>query len=153
MYSTDPDVNIFISAAIVSTGMVLLLLMISFLFSLHRILLGISIKNRAIEPHQVFLLLIPVFNFYWQFVVISRVSISLYNEFKDRGIANGTEPCFKEGLTANMVSFVLLIPELFPFSVFIFAITYIYYWIQLLKEAKKIEPPKNHQLSFHFDRY
>ena len=41
-------------------------------------------RNRAMEPHQVWLNLIPLFNLVWQFVTVSRVAESLRREFRRR---------------------------------------------------------------------
>jgi len=43
-------------------------------------------ENRDLEPGQVWLQLIPIFNLYWNFVTTSKVPSSLKAEFRERGM-------------------------------------------------------------------
>jgi len=45
-----------------------------------------STQNRKMSPAKVWLLLIPLFNLVWQFIVIPKVSDSLRAEFRERNI-------------------------------------------------------------------
>ena len=59
---------------------------ILFLLTLSKALRRCAPENRTMEPGMVWLYLIPIFNLYWQFVTVNRVSESLKNEFYARGI-------------------------------------------------------------------
>ena len=54
-------------------------------------------SNRCLLPHQAWLLALPFFNIYWNFVVVRRLTDSLNNEFHDRQIAVEENPTQKEG--------------------------------------------------------
>jgi hypothetical protein len=62
-------------------------------------------------PKLVWLLLIPVFNMVWQFIVVSRVTISLENEFLRRNIVKESNPGKKIGLAwciFNLCSYLFI---------------------------------------------
>ena len=58
--------------------------MIFFLIAQQDLLKTIKPENRTIQPNEVWLQLIPVFNLYWQFVVVDKISDSIRNELVDR---------------------------------------------------------------------
>ena len=58
--------------------------MMFFLIAQQDIVKAIKPENRTIQPNEVWLQLIPVFNLYWQFVVVDRIADSIRNELVDR---------------------------------------------------------------------
>lgn len=58
--------------------------MIFFLIAQRDLLRSIKPENRTIQPNEVWLQLIPVFNLYWQFNVVDRISDSIRNEIVER---------------------------------------------------------------------
>ena len=60
--------------------------------TIRRTLLLIAPENRLMSPEQAWLLIIPLFNIYWNFSVASRLADSLTNEFYDRKIAEEENP-------------------------------------------------------------
>ena len=58
--------------------------MIFFLVAQQDLLKAIKPENRTIQPNEVWLQLIPVFNLYWQFVVVDRIADAIRNELVDR---------------------------------------------------------------------
>jgi hypothetical protein len=61
------------------------LVKIFFLLTLSSTLGQCHRRNRAMQPGMVWLNLIPLFDYVWQFVTVSRLSQSLKDEFRDRG--------------------------------------------------------------------
>lgn len=59
---------------------------IMFLLSLSRCLAAVSPRNRKMEPGQVWLNLIPIFNYVWLILTILRIAESLQNEYESRGM-------------------------------------------------------------------
>src|ERR1041385_3360468 len=57
---------------------------ITFLLSMQKALTRVAPPNRAMRPELVWLMLIPVFNFIWQFSLAARVPDSRRNEFRNR---------------------------------------------------------------------
>src|SRR4026208_1167278 len=62
----------------------ILIPMIFFLIAQRDLLKAIEPDNRTIQPGEVWLQLIPVFNLYWQFVVVERIADSIRNELVER---------------------------------------------------------------------
>jgi hypothetical protein len=56
------------------------------------------------KPGLVWLLLIPVFNYVWWFVLVVNLSRSLAGEFHKRGIAVGKNPGRAIGLTVCILA-------------------------------------------------
>jgi hypothetical protein len=62
----------------------ILIPMMFFLIAQRDLLKAIEPDNRTIQPNEVWLQLIPVFNLYWQFVVVDRIADSIRNELVER---------------------------------------------------------------------
>ena len=85
-------------ALICAVLVVFLIVTILYLLTLQRALSRVSKRNRLMEPSQVFLCLIPIFNLYWSFKTVSAVSDSLQREFADLGADDGTDHAKKIGI-------------------------------------------------------
>ena len=69
-----------------------------YLFSLRNTINKISIENRKIQSGQVWLMLIPLFGFVWQFFIVNRMAASLKAEFTKRNIQIEDKPGFTIGI-------------------------------------------------------
>lgn len=56
------------------------------LAALARALRAVSPPNRRMDPGQVWLNFVPIFNMVWATVTVERVAESLRNEFRERGL-------------------------------------------------------------------
>lgn len=117
--------------------------------------------NRTINPGQVWLQLIPVFNLYYQFVVVTGISNSLQREFNSyfndsdsilpdervTGATGGKRPLYSSGMTYCWLflistggrwlpSFFSLLSGLVSFAAIVF---WIVYWVQLVEYKKKLQ--------------
>lgn len=117
-----------------------LLLVISFLTTLAHVLRRITPENRRLEPGQVWLCLIPIFNLVWATVTVDRVAESIRNEYLSRGLDRPTE---KYGRAAGftvlvlLATGVLLYPALITYPVaFIF---WVVYWVQLSRYGRELK--------------
>ena len=124
---------------IIGAFLLQILLWSLFANTVRKTLLYISESNRCILPNHAWLLALPFFNIYWNFVVVKRLTDSLNNEFHDRKIAVEENPTQKEGyiyagsyLTGN-----------FPFPMFIKYIVsivtlvgFIMYWVKVNQYRK-----------------
>jgi hypothetical protein len=92
--------------AVVMLGVVIL-----FFLALMRTLDLVRPRNRAMEPGQVWLNLVPCLNIVWQFLTVVWVAKSLDAEFRDRGLHRQGEDYGRTvglaGLIANVASGVL----------------------------------------------
>ena len=71
-----------------------------FLLTQQNILKAIRRDNRRLRPGLVWLQLIPIFNFYWMFVVVTRIADSIYKEhtsLMDDSILGMADPDAAEG--------------------------------------------------------
>lgn len=80
-----PEVAMAILGGLCCLLLVALIVYIFFFLTLSRALNRCHWRNRTMEPGQVWLNFIPLFNIVWQFITVNRVADSLHNEFRDRG--------------------------------------------------------------------
>ena len=65
---------------------------ILFLLTLQKALSRCSPENRTMPPGWVWMMLIPLFNVFWQFILVSHIARSLAREFQGRNIPAGPYP-------------------------------------------------------------
>ncbi len=116
--------------------------------TVRKTLLYINEENRCMLPNQSWLLALPFFNIYWNFVVVKRLTDSLNNEFHDRKIAVEENPTQKEGyiyagsyLTGNFP-----LPTFIKYIVSIVTLVgFIMYWVKVNQYRKilKYTSPNN----------
>jgi len=133
---------------------------ILFLLTQQNTLKLIQPLNRTIRPGQVWLQLIPVFNLYYQFVVVTGISNSLQREFNSyfndsdsilpdetvTGATGGKRPVYSSGMAYCWLFVISTVINLLPsyFSIVsglvsIAGIVYwIVYWVQLAGYKKKL---------------
>jgi hypothetical protein len=115
--------------------MLVLIPFILFLLTLQKTLQTISPENRKMPPGNVWLMLIPLFNIVWQFIVVSRIADSLRDECLRLNIpVNEQRPTHAIGLTYCICNIVSgLIPIFGPLA----ALTiWIMYWIKVNQYKK-----------------
>src|SRR5690606_18534680 len=102
--------------------------------TVQRLLKEIAPENRFMEPVQAWLVLIPLFNVYWNFVIAARVANSLNNEFFDRKIAEEEDPGRHAGVR-YAVLFLLAhipVPGIIELTFSLLSLVYfIAYWVKL----------------------
>jgi hypothetical protein len=112
----------------------------SFLMAVVRVLHRVSPENRRMEPGQVWLNLIPVFNLVWATVTVERVAESLRSEFCERGMDDPDEQYGRRtGLTllALLASGILFYPAFICYPVAFFY--WIGYWRQMNRYAGRLK--------------
>jgi hypothetical protein len=115
--------------------------------TIRKTLLLIAPENRMMNPRSAWLVVIPFFNIYWNFVVASRMADSLTNEFFDRKIAEEENPGRSAGMWYAWLFLLSNIP-LTPFILFTIALLslvyFVLYWVKvnnfrnLLEEHEKL---------------
>jgi|SRR5438093_4312572 len=128
---------------------------IIFLITQQNTLKAIQPQNRLMEPGKVWLQLIPLFGFIWQFFVVARIAGSLQKELVAQGtfsfeIAHEVEkkiynidkkPTYNIGITYCILfscSLIVFIPFLSGFIFLAGIICWIIYWTQLAEVKKQI---------------
>jgi hypothetical protein len=130
------------TVGLIALGVVLLLVLGSAFFAaITRTLRRVSPENRRMEPGQVWLNLIPVFNIVWATVTVERVAESLRNEFRERGMDGPSESYGRgRGLTA-LVLLLIVVPPVVALVTWPVAFGYaIAYWRQLNRYTERLKP-------------
>lgn len=105
-------------------------------------MLRCSPESRALSPNLIWLLVIPVFTFVWEFVVVIKLAESLHNEFSKRGIETDKAPGQTIGLAASILIVIAIIPYHY-FDLFVVVgipavICWIIYWIKIWRFSNQL---------------
>jgi preprotein translocase subunit SecY len=122
--------------ALVPIIMIMLLVaiipMIFFILTLQKALNRCSPENRAMPPENVWLLLIPLFNLVWMFIVVNNMARSLAQEFKKREMTiEEIEPGKSIGLAYCILAVCSVIPFLGILSGLAAFVCWIMYWVKI----------------------
>ncbi len=118
-----------------------------FLFTLFRTAEQISVENRRIVPAQVWLLLIPLFNLIWMFVVINKLAASIKQECDRLNITyNQQTPTKDIGNVYALLAIASLMPVIGLFFGLAAFICWIIYWTQVARYRKLFIENKDNEL-------
>ena len=104
---------------------------IFYMLTLYRVLSRCAPESRAMEPGLVWLLLVPIFNLIWHFVVVSKVATSLQREFQRRGVAEPVDTGRQLGLAMSILACLGIIPIVGILSALAAMICWILYWMKI----------------------
>jgi hypothetical protein len=125
--------NYGLSAILVLVMLALLLIpTILYLITLQKALEAVSAENRQMPPGQVWLSLIPLFNFVWMFFVVNKIADSFQLECYRLNIPT-TELKSTKGIGSakNILRICTFIPFLSVFANIGFIICWIIYWVKV----------------------
>lgn len=113
---------------------------ILYTLTLQRALSRCAPESRAMQPGLVWLLYIPVFNLFWCFVVVNRISTSLQNEFRRRGMM--VEDTGRElGLAMSILGCLCWIPIAGILAVLAGIVCWAMYWSKIAGLSGKLAAP------------
>ncbi|MFA6058813.1 MAG: hypothetical protein WC756_11490 [Taibaiella sp.] len=118
---------------------VFLIPVIFYLITLQNTLKAISPENRKMEPGMVWLLLIPIFNIVWNFIVVNRMADSIQAELQKKGVSLTERPAYNVGIAMCIIGCVTWIPQLGSVLSIAGLICWIIYWVKISEFKKKIE--------------
>jgi len=98
---------------------------ILYIQTLQKTLQEIKPENKTISDGNVWLLLIPIFNLIWHFIVVNKISNSLENEAKTRNLNLG------ETLPGQNIGIAMCILNIIPYLNIIGFILWIIYWVKI----------------------
>ena len=105
---------------------------ILYLITLQKALEAVSEENRQMPPRQVWLSLIPLFNFVWMFFVVNKIADSFQLECYRLNIPTSeVKPTKGIGSAKNMLRICSFIPFLGIFANIGFVICWIIYWVKV----------------------
>jgi hypothetical protein len=113
--------------------LVLLLLPTIFYFiSLQRALEAVSPEHRMMPPGQVWLSLIPIFNFVWMFFVVNKIAESFQLECYKLNIStNELKPTQGIGNAKNILRLCSFIPVIGILATLGFLVCWIIHWVKV----------------------
>ncbi len=85
---------------------------ILFLRMLEQTLTRCAPESRTLPPRRVWLILVPLWNVVWLFVVVNALSNSLHREFTRRGIVAEPRPAHRLGTVYAILMAMAIIPVL-----------------------------------------
>jgi hypothetical protein len=130
MYNTEN----YSSLAILAIPLLLLFLLptIFYLITLQKALEAVSVENRQMPPGQVWLSLIPLFNFIWMFYVVNKIADSFQLECYRLNIPTSEiKPTKGIGSAKNMLRICSFIPLIGVLANIGFVICWIIYWVKI----------------------
>ena len=83
------------------------LIYVFFCLSLIQAVNQVKPENRTIKPSLIWLFLIPGFNLFWIFYIISRMAGSIKNELIDRDYEVEENPGYRIGLIVAIIPFII----------------------------------------------
>ena len=118
---------------------IILIPAIFYLITLQNTLKAVSPENRKMEPGMVWLLLIPLFNIIWNFIVVNRMADSIQAELQKKGAGVTERPAYNVGIAMCIIGCVTWIPVVGGLVSIVGLICWIIYWIKIAEFKKKIE--------------
>ena len=128
--------NASILAAIMGIGIffiiIFILIAVFYLLNLQNLLKTIKDENRDVEPGNVWLMFIPLFNIVYPFILYPKISSSVKKEFESRGISNNDDGAKNLGLAFAITGAAAILP--IPFLSTIIAlgnlVLFIIWWVK-----------------------
>jgi len=123
---------------VVALGM--LALVIAYIMTLSKTLEKCAPASRTMQPGMVWLLLVPMLNLVWNFLVVNSISDTLTNEFRLRGIQNfEPNPGKQTGMTMAICGACSIIPILGILAALVYFVTWILYWVKVSSLSKMLD--------------
>jgi hypothetical protein len=121
--------------------MICLIPEILFVLTLQKALQRCSPQNRTISPGSAWLMLIPLFNLVWDFILVSQVSATLEREFRSRNIPVEPSPGKNVGLAWCILAAGAIIPFLGVLSFIGALVCWILYWVKIAGFSSTLAAP------------
>ena len=153
MYSGDDFQYLGVVLAVMSVFLVIYYVpKIFFLIMQQNLLKAIKPESRMMEPGLVWLQLIPVFAWGWQFYVVSKISDSLRREFYSWGnedsilgytdpgsvMPSGEMPAYGIGIAYCVLICCTIVPYLGCLAMVGALVCWIVYWVKLAEYKAKV---------------
>lgn len=115
-------------------------LSIAYILTLSRTLQKCAPSSRTMQPGMVWLLLVPLFNLIWNFLVVNAVSESLTKEFRLRGVLFfESEPGKRVGMPMAICGACSVIPILGILAWLASVVLWVVYWVKVAGFSKMLD--------------
>ncbi len=122
-------------------GLIFLIPIIFFILTLQRAFERCAPAHRAMTPGLVWLLLIPLFNLIWNFMVVTNLAKSLEREYRSRNIPAQLESAKSIGLAWAILSWCSLIPIFGFLAALAGFVLWIVYWVKIAGLSQALLAP------------
>jgi hypothetical protein len=97
-------------------------------------------SSRTMQPGLVWLLLIPLFNVVWNFLVVNALADSLGNEFRLRNVpTNDPKPAKSIGIAMAVCGACSIIPLVNILAILPHLILWIIYWVKIAGFSRQLD--------------
>ncbi|MNS14500.1 hypothetical protein D3C72_461210 [compost metagenome] len=131
-----------VTMVLILIGIIAVYLFVNILYilTLRNTFKAISEQNRTMAPNNTWLLLIPVFNLVWSFIVVNNLSESILKESKLKSFPlSEANPANGTGIAMSVLRCTTVVPLLGFFSGLAAVICWIIYWVQINNYKKAIQ--------------
>ena len=123
---------------ILFTALIGIVVAVLYLLNLQNLLKRISAENRVVEPGNVWLMLIPIFNLVYAFILYPKISESIKNEFLKRGLSDSGDFGKSLGTAMAVLGLCGFIPVLGGFDSIAILVIWIIYWVKMSEYKSKL---------------
>lgn len=110
-----------------------------YLLNMQNLLKEIKPENRLVEPGNVWLMFIPLFNIIYPFILYPKVCDSVRNEFESRGQSQQGDYGRSLGITIPILGICSVIPILGIFASIANLVLFIMFWVKLSDHKNKLK--------------
>jgi hypothetical protein len=111
---------------------------ILFVRSIQNTLKEIKPVNRKMSIPFVWLMLVPVLDLVIQFVVVIKLSASIEQELKERGISYRGKPTLIAGIIFCILPYFSFYPPFEKYTKYLWFISFFFYWAQVVEYKRKL---------------
>lgn len=142
--NNDIEYNWTFVMGILTLLVLILIPTIFYLLTLKKALETVNAENRMMAPGKVWLLLIPVFNLVWMFVVVNKIAESFHAECNLLNIpTNETNPTQGIGNIKNILRICTMIPIIGILAGIGYVVCWIMHWIKVNEYINLIRANKD----------
>jgi len=141
-----PELLIILMVVLIAFAIVLIP-QIFFALTLQKALNRCAPQNRTMSPGMVWLLLIPLFNLVWNFIVVSRMSASLTSEYRARQMPIDTDAGNAMGVAYSILFVCSVVPVLGILAGLACLVCWIIYWVKIAGYSARLAAPATMQVS------
>jgi hypothetical protein len=142
MYSSN-DLGFAVGAVMAVFILIVLAISITiailYLMNLQNLLKEIAPKNRLVEPGNVWLMLIPLFNIIYPFILYPKICDSVKAEFEFRGNPEAGDYGRALGITMPILGLVGFVPFLGTFAGLANLVIFIIFWVKMAEYKNKLK--------------
>ena len=116
-----------------------ILISVFYLLNLQNLLKEIDQKNRLVEPGNVWLMFIPLFNIIYPFILYPKIADSVRNEYQARGIKKAGDFSRGIGVAMPILSLCGIIPVIGGLAGLANFVLFIIFWVKTAEYKNELK--------------